>query len=313
MIVIVSVVLIKRKNITVLTNGKKIEFVTYKGNVKDALAANQIKLDKKDKTIPPLDAPIKNHQSIILKKAVNIEVDVDGKKLQLKSAEDNIALMLKAEKIAMSNVDKISPSTTTILKNGLKVNITRVDSKTYKKLVQLDYKVITKVNPSLPNTINKIVQEGSKGEKELTYQIIYHNGKVFSKKIIKQVVLKKTVDKLIVLGGYPSKPISPDGKMLSYSKKFVARATAYWAVRGVGRTFTGSGRRAIRNSRGYSTVAVDRKLYPYGTKLFIEGYGFAIAADTGTAIKGNTIDVFFNTRKEACNWAVKHPTVYVLK
>jgi 3D (Asp-Asp-Asp) domain-containing protein len=47
--------------------------------------------------------------------------------------------------------------------------------------------------------------------------------------------------------------------------------------------------------------------------MFIEGYGFAVAADTGSAILGKTIDVYFNTRREACSWGVKHPTVYVLK
>lgn len=313
MIVVITIIAVKRKTITIITSGKKIELVTYKNNVKQALKENNIILDSKDKTIPTPDSPLKNNTLIILKKAVGINIAVDGKNLKIKSAENNIGDLLISEKIVLSSEDKIVPNKKTILSEGLKIKITRVTTKIYKKRIVLNYKVLTKVDPSLSNTKKKIVSVGRNGEKELTYKVIYHNGKVFTQRLIKEIVLKRTIDKLTVLGGYPSMPIATDGKILAYSRKFIARATAYWAVRGVGRTFTGSGRRAIRNPRGYSTIAVDKRLIPYGTKLFVEGYGFAIAADTGSAIIGNTIDVYFNTRGEACNWAVRHPIVYILK
>lgn len=312
-IVCISAIAVKRKNIILITDGNKLKFVTYKDTVKEALDAKNVPLDSKDITIPSLNCKIKNNQIIILKKAVTINVNVDGKNLQIKSAQSNIANMLKAEKISLSKYDSITPRENTPLKKGLKVVITRVNSKIIKKHIVENFKTLTKVDPNLANNKKRIVQKGRNGEKELTYELTYHDGKLFSQKLINQTTLRKTIDSLIVVGGYPLVPVSNDGKLLGYSKKFVARATAYWAVRGVGRTFTGSGRRAIRNARGWSTVAVDRHLYPYGTKMFIEGYGFAVAADTGTAIKGNTIDVFFNTRAEACRWAVKHPTVYILK
>ena len=49
-----------------------------------------------------------------------------------------------------------------------------------------------------------------------------------------------------------------------------------------------------------------------GTKLYVEGYGYAIAADTGGAIKGNRVDLFFNTEAEASNWGVRNLDVYIL-
>ena len=61
-------------------------------------------------------------------------------------------------------------------------------------------------------------------------------------------------------------------------------------------------------------VAVDPKVIPLGTKIYVEGYGIAIAGDTGGAIKGNIIDLFFNTNKECYQFGRQHGlNVYVLK
>lgn len=60
-------------------------------------------------------------------------------------------------------------------------------------------------------------------------------------------------------------------------------------------------------------VAVDPKVVPLGTRLWVEGYGEAVAEDTGSAIKGNRIDLAFNTRPEALAYGIKNVRVYVLE
>jgi len=52
-------------------------------------------------------------------------------------------------------------------------------------------------------------------------------------------------------------------------------------------------------------VAVDPKVIPMGSKLYIEGYGEGIASDQGNAIKGNRIDLCFNSHQEALNWGIR--------
>lgn len=59
-------------------------------------------------------------------------------------------------------------------------------------------------------------------------------------------------------------------------------------------------------------AAVDPRVIPMGTKLWIEGYGEAIAEDQGSAIKGNRIDLAFNSRQEALDYGIQHPKVYVM-
>lgn len=59
-------------------------------------------------------------------------------------------------------------------------------------------------------------------------------------------------------------------------------------------------------------VAVDPNVIPMGTRLYVEGYGEAIAADQGGAIKGNRIDLFFDSRQEALNWGIRTVKVTIL-
>ena len=59
-------------------------------------------------------------------------------------------------------------------------------------------------------------------------------------------------------------------------------------------------------------IAVDPNVIPLGTKLYVEGYGNAIAGDTGSAIKGRIVDVFFNTRDECMQWGRRQVNVWIV-
>ncbi|MCW5936318.1 MAG: 3D domain-containing protein [Fimbriimonadaceae bacterium] len=85
-------------------------------------------------------------------------------------------------------------------------------------------------------------------------------------------------------------------------------STAYTPYDGSSTGRTATGRRA-----GYGIVAVDPRVISLGTLVYVEGYGFALAADTGGAIKGNKIDVCFPTNSECRRWGRKKVTVHVFK
>lgn len=84
----------------------------------------------------------------------------------------------------------------------------------------------------------------------------------------------------------------------------VMEATAY--------TWTGN-RTATGTWPSRGTVAVDPSVIPMGTKLHIEGYGEAIAADTGGAIKGNIIDVYLDSENDCFSWGRRQVEVRIIE
>lgn len=77
----------------------------------------------------------------------------------------------------------------------------------------------------------------------------------------------------------------------------------------------GSRKRIGYTSRGsradIGTIAADPRAIPYGTRLEVPGYGFGIIEDTGGALKGNHVDIFFHSHREAMKWGVKRILVNV--
>lgn len=69
----------------------------------------------------------------------------------------------------------------------------------------------------------------------------------------------------------------------------------------------------LKQNPDVKVIAVDPSIIPLGTKVYVEGYGYAIAGDTGGAIKGNKIDVFFPSKSEAFKWGRKQVKIKILK
>lgn len=92
-----------------------------------------------------------------------------------------------------------------------------------------------------------------------------------------------------------------------YLATYSMSATAY-----TGHGLTALGLKPVRDPNGLSTVAVDKNVIPLGSKVYVEGYGYAIASDTGGAIKGNKIDLYFNTLEECYSFGRRTVTVHVV-
>ena len=309
-----------KKAISIVVDGKIIEVTTFRSNVTQILKTNNIALGAKDQITVSLDSKVKHGDKIYIKKAVNIKVIVDGKELNIKSAENTVEDMLRAENIVLNNEDKITPLKYQSLKSGLQVQITRVNTEILQETKAIDYVTEFKNSTDLNKGVKKVIQKGQTGQKVITSSVVYENGKEISRSLISDILKARPTKEIIALGTVGVYTPSRGGD-IRYTKKLRVRATAYTAdYNSTGKSpgdpyfgITSTGARAERNPSGYSTIAVDPRVIPLGTKLWVDGYGYAIAEDVGGAIKGNEIDLYFSSSSQIWDWGARNVDIYILK
>jgi len=146
----------------------------------------------------------------------------------------------------------------------------------------------------------RVISQGRNGIAKDTHLISYRDGNIVSNRKIDSRLISAPSPTVVATGSYES--VSRQGALRTgRSIKFLA--TAY--------THTGY-RTAIGAKTRRGIVAVDPRVIPFGTRLYIEGYGYAVAADTGGLIKGRRIDVFLDTYRECINWGKRPVNVFIL-
>lgn len=99
----------------------------------------------------------------------------------------------------------------------------------------------------------------------------------------------------------------PTNSSGGYISTYSMTATAY-----TGGTYTAMGLKPVRDPNGLSSVAVDPNVIPLGSKVYVEGYGYAIASDTGGEIKGNKIDLYMNSVQDCFAFGRRTVTVHLV-
>lgn len=301
-----------KKRITVNVDGQDKTIITYKSNVEDVLKSNGIKISKDDSVQPSLETKLVNNDKINIRRSIPIVIKASDKKYEMKVLEGTIENMIEEQKDALkqkglefnSNIDEVYPDKNSELKKNMCVKLVKVEKKNVTEQQPIKYETVIETDENLDESYKQIKLSGINGEKTVTYQDVYKDGKLYCRREKSSKVLVEPQNEIIVKGTAKlsaSRGGANAGKILSCS------ATAYSGGWG-----TSSGRTPRRVVGGLSTIAVDPSFIPMGSKVYVEGYGYAVAADTGTAIKGNKIDLYFNSYEESCRWGLKQVNVTII-
>ena len=213
--------------------------------------------------------------------------------------------LLKIYQIKISPQDIVKPSLDAQLRWGQNVQVIRVTEIVSEKKNDipfiLDWKRRTSKNLRLIE-----IQKGHQIVQTWKERTIFHDAKSVTTLKFDQKTKKIVTERIILMDakGYAEKIYD-----LSKIKKKVVVATAYWKgdpqVPGV---ITFSGHPVERG-----LVAVDPTTIPLGYRLYIPDYGYAYSSDTGSAIKGNRIDLFVENKKASRPWEYRKVNVYILE
>jgi len=178
---------------------------------------------------------------------------------------------------------------------------TRVESKA------IPFKVVYQFSRDVGPGRLSVSEQGKPGEVVKTFTVLFKEGKPVSKTLV-STVRHEPVDQVVLMGreGFPS-----SRHMYSRGRVMEMTATAYDPSP---QTIPGTTGHCANGMRaGYGVIAVDPRVIPLGTPVYVEGYGFAIAADTGGAIKGNRVDLCYDSRSTALRFGRRKVRVHVLR
>ncbi|MEW9081187.1 ubiquitin-like domain-containing protein [Caldanaerobacter subterraneus] len=304
-----------RKEITLQDENKKIVITTFASTVGDLLKERGIELRQEDVVKPSLNTRLKNGMTITIKRAVPVTLNVGGKVENIYSAASTIKDLLSERGIALGPQDKINMTLDTPVFAYMYIDITKVTEKIITEEIDIPYQIETVKDYTMERGQTRIAQQGEMGKKVKVIKVTYENGKEVARNVIEEKVIKNPVPQIVRVGTLGVFTTSRR-EIVRYREVKTMLATAYdSSEESTGKKpgdpdygITASGMVARRG-----VVAVDPRVIPLGTRLYVEGYGFCIAADTGGAIKGNRIDVYFPTREEVRNWGRRYVKVYILQ
>ncbi|WNB92043.1 ubiquitin-like domain-containing protein [Bacillus sp. NEB1478] len=300
---------VKANKVVLNVNGKKKPVWTTAKTVEQFVKEQQLTLNNHDVIKPGLTAKIQDHSKVEIESAFPVNLVVGGKSQQVWTTSTTVADLLKQQKVSLGELDKVSPAKTEKITGKTQVDVIRVEKVTDVVEEETPFATVNRKDSGLTQGKQSVVQEGEKGKVEKSFEVVKENGKEVSRKLVTTKTLADSKDKIVAIGTKAKpkpQPVVSRSKAPSKSggRELVVTSTAYTAncsgCSGV--TATGFN---LKSNPGAKVIAVDPNVIPLGSKVYVEGYGYAIASDTGGAIKGNRIDVFFSSQSQAESWGRK--------
>ncbi len=289
------------KKVTVKYDGKTKEVRTFSNSVENVLKELKITLADEDLVTPAKEAKLREGMKIEVKRAFPVTIICDGKENSMRVQPDKVENLLAKADIVLDEMDRVEPKLDQYIDKPTDIIVIRVCQEVTEEIRQIQYEIVSRKDSSMPTGQKKVVQKGEKGQEKIITTNIIENGKVIAS-TSKSKILKPAKPEIVLIGSMTV--ASRGGQEFSYANKLRMLATAY--------THTGN-LTAMGTKPRAGVAAVDPKVIPLGSRLYIDGYGYARAEDTGGAIKGEKIDLFMETESKVNRFGRRWVTVFILK
>ena len=255
-----------------------------------------------------------------------VVIDNCGDVFEVNTFGETVGDLLNRFDISSNGCFRVSVPLDTPTSDGLRVQVTCVMERQEVRLETVPCTTRYCQAPSLPEGQEQVIAEGADGQKRIVELASYVNYREQSRSIVDESVLREPVDRIVLVGtgaeGKLNKEapaigdgviVLPDGQILTYSSSAQFKATAYTHTDAGCDMITATG-----TTVHIGTVAVDPKVIPYGTRMYIVSndgkyiYGLSAAEDCGGGIKGNRLDLYFPTTSECFQFGVRGCTAYFL-
>lgn len=302
------------KNITFIVGGSESKISTMKSTVAELLQERKIVLRETDRIVPGTQEKLSDDMQITLYYSVPYTLTVDGNTSSGESTAVTVHDLLQELAVECGEFDRVLPDPSTELTKNTEIRVTRVSQEIVSESVVLPYTTSSIPSNDLFAGQQRVTLAGINGLTISTYLVISEDGIVVSKQL-QNTEEKQAMSNQILEYGTQSQTQLANRDEISFYQTATMTTTGYcscYLCCGKNPGDYGYGITASGLPQGYGVVGVDTSMIPYGTKLYVEGYGYAVAGDTGGAIVANHLDLGFNSHSDAVAWAKRNVTVYFL-
>ena len=236
---------------------------------------------------------------ITIRRAVSFSILVDGEEVPVRMPPVPVGEALARTGIELGEGDRLSLSPATVIWEGLRLSVIRVATETVTEEREIEPKVGYINDPNLDKGKQRVVNPGEPGILAVDYSVVYEDGIEVSRTPLGERVVKPAVKKIIAQGTRPVVYTATvgRGKIIRYTDVLTMEATAYEP----GASVLWYLRRWLylyREKAAYGIAAVDPKVIPLGTKLYVEEYGLRPRRILARKLR-KRIDVCYDTVREA--------------
>lgn len=288
---------------------REVHLTTRATTVKEALKSANITLSVGDLVNLPLSKKVENGMTIVVERAQPVFISCGGAVSVVFTAERNVAKILEFAGIDLGRHDKVIPNLNEDLPENRFIKVVKVTFGEITVDEEVAFVTERREDRSLEAGLSRVYREGVPGIVRVTYVVKYEDGREVSRQEKSREKIKDATSRILLVGSRHE--ISRGGENIRFERALEVMATAYCPCTiccgpdANGLTYTG-----LPAKKGI--IAVDPRVIPLGSRVYVDGYGYAIAGDIGSAIKGERIDVCFDTHKEALAWGMKKVKVYIL-
>jgi uncharacterized protein YabE (DUF348 family)/3D (Asp-Asp-Asp) domain-containing protein len=309
------------KNTYVITDGDQVTVhTTYETNPEIVLDEAGLQLSD----VNVFETQAKDGVSEITgRRGMTVTVYSGGEVMQIISYGETVQEMVDRMGIPLVEESIVSVPMDTMTYDGMEILIQTTLTSTDSYTVVIPFETEYQQTGLLDKGVEVILTAGVDGQKRCTAEVTYIDGEEASRELLTEEVVSEPVTQVVAVGtgkgGGSKKPIIGDGviitgsgDVLTYTRRDTFKATAYCRT-DEGGEYTSTGTRTR-----VGAIAVDPRVIPYGTRMFIvtkDGsyiYGVATAEDCGGAIKGKRLDLFYETDPECRRFGIRNCDVYFL-
>ncbi|GHU95362.1 hypothetical protein FACS1894208_08040 [Clostridia bacterium] len=301
------------QNLFVIMDGDTlILYRTFKNDVRQVLSDAGVTLNDSEDSYTA--SGLKSQGSIsevVISHGSYVTIKADNKTHRLRTFGESVSALLGRAQVELRGYDQVDPDLGMPTSDGMEIVVTRWDTNQRRETEEIPFETLRVPQKRLNAGQESVLQAGVPGERERVYQRSLRNGSITQEFLLRETVTREPVQEIIEYG--TGGTVNVGGVLRKYKRALNVTATAY-TTEGYKQKYNASGKIAR-----VGTIAVDPRVIKLGTVVYVEApngrwvYGVAVAEDTGGAIKGNIIDLYFDTRAECFAFGRRPATLYVLE